>query len=268
MADRLTIGIVQVGRRGGSWRDSLNNVVSLLDSVRDLSDVDVLFFPENWLSRKPIFLEDYYYVGDVLSRYAPIVFVGLSYVRVEKGVLSLGIASVEGKHNIVCEKIFPSKAVGERGLIVSGRYHPPIEIDEFWRVGCVACVDVFYPETSRLLVVDGANIIYNPASIPLDRIDLWHSVLKTRASENIVYTIGVNGVGNVYPDGRLTPGRSIIISPGSKKGEIAGSSSTVYVTSLNRSEILEQRKRWAFYDDIVNKLSRFYRDLKEVLMSE
>ncbi len=268
MADGLTIGIVQVGRRGASWRDSLDIVFSLLDSVRDLSNVDVLFFPENWLSRKPIFLEDYYYVGDMLSRYAPIVFVGLSYVWVERDVLSLGIASVEGKHRVVCEKVFPSKTVGERDLIISGRYRPPIQIDEFWKVGCVACVDVFYPEISRLLVIDGANIIYNPASIPLDRIDLWHSVLKTRASENIVFTIGVNSVGNVYPDGRLTPGQSIIISPGSKNVEVTRSSSTVYITSLNRSEILEQRKRWAFYDDLVDKLSHIYKDLREALMNE
>ncbi|MCE4610127.1 MAG: carbon-nitrogen hydrolase family protein [Desulfurococcales archaeon] len=268
MANELTIGIVQVGRRDGSWRDSLGMVLSLLDSVRDLSGVDVLFFPENWLSRKPMFLEDYYYVGDILSRYAPIVFVGLSYVWVERKVLSLGIASLNGKQRVVCEKIFPSRAVGERDLIVSGKYHPPIQIDEFWKVGCVACVDIFYPETSRLLVVDGANIIYNPASIPLDRIDLWHSVLKTRASENIVYAIGVNGVGNVYPDGRLTPGQSIIISPGSKKVEVAGSSSTVYITSLDKSEILEQRRRWAFYDDLVNKLSHIYRDLRDTLINE
>ncbi|MCE4624444.1 MAG: carbon-nitrogen hydrolase family protein [Desulfurococcales archaeon] len=264
MEDTITIALVQT-RRGRSWGESLNLVLSFIE--RNTPHAEVLFINENWLSREPVNIEDYEYsVERLSSAFSGDIFAGINYVRDRDGVVrSVGLALVNGRIVRSCEKIFPSTAVGERGRVQGGRLLKPIS-SSGWRISCVACVDIFYPELSRIYALNGAELIFNPASIPSDRIDLWHAVLRTRASENTVYTVGVNSVGYVYPDGRLTLGGSVIYAPNAALVGQAGTREAIEEFTLHRQVIQRIRERWAFYSDLSGPIRRrIFKDIETLI---
>ncbi len=244
-------------RRGSTPRESLRLALKAVSRLEVQGGV--LFMNENWLSRHPITLEEYSGAAESIARKFPgPVFAGTNYVLDEEGVVrSVGLSVIDGKVRRVCEKLFPSRAVGEREAIAPGRLYGPVTV-EGWQVSCIACVDIFYPEIARAAALLGADIIYNPASIPSDRVELWHSVLLTRASENTVFTIGVNSVGYVYPDGRITLGGSIVEAPNGIEIARHTSREGGLEVLLYRQLIERIRERWAFYDDLRGVISGLY----------
>lgn len=215
----------------------------------------VLFLPENWISSGPVDLELYSeYVKRIGIAWGGPVFAGLAYVIENQNVKSIGLAWIEGRVVRVCEKIFPSKAVGERGKILPGRPIGPFNVKGL-NVSCIACVDIFYPEVARWHVQRGAQLLYNPASIPLDRVELWHSILSTRAAENTVYVLGVNNSGSMYPDGRVTGGGSGLYGPDGARVP-ARPFGQLLLVDLDPSKLEAIRDRWAFYEDLSSGRTR------------
>jgi predicted amidohydrolase len=263
---QLSLSIIQ-SRRTSSWRETLNNVFLILQRSREHIGT-VLFMNENWLSRTPIDITDYEYSVEKLGEeFGRPIFAGTNYIKEKKGAKSVGLFFDGGKIRRICEKVFPSKAVGERKHVNGGRILPPAEVSN-WKISCIACVDIFYPEISRIHTLLGAHILYNPASITSDRISLWHSVLLTRAAENTVFTVGVNSVGYVYPDGRVTLGRSAVFAPNGIEVGIADSREGVFTFTLDLEIIHRIRDRWAFYDDLKNILVKYaYKEVPSLIGS-
>jgi len=251
----LTITLAQLGYIGGS------NTSELARIIKRETLGDIVFLPENWLStaRKPIPIRDYESI--ILSLYDEIqipIFGGLNPVIDSDGLTrSIGLAVIDGIVYRVCEKIYPSKATSERSIVKSGKLIRPITIDE-WVIGCTACVDIFYPEISRILVVLRSNIIYNPSSITIDRLDMWHSTLRSRAVENIVYTVGVNSTGVVYPDGRITGGSSAVYTPYGRTRVILDMKPRVVTLKLEVEEIDLAISKWAFREDFEREYMKVY----------
>ncbi len=259
MQEDLIIGIIQARRTNDIYKN-IENVIRILDrSKRMLDQVDILFFSENWLSREPLEPNILFSAMERIGEYIPLFFAGANYVLEEDGIVSAGFLYNNGRIEKSCEKIFPSRAVGERGRLKRGKYYPPLEV-KGWKIGCIACVDIFYPEISRLHTWNGADVIYNPASIPADRTILWHSMLHARASENTVFSIGVNGTGFVYPDGRITLGESIVFASNGEELARHGRHEGIISTVLDRRVTESIRRRWAFFDDL-RMFSRIYSEL-------
>ncbi len=210
----------------------------------------ILALPENWITPSPVPLEVYSSALEAVGKaWRGPVLGGLSYVERGESVVSMGLAWVDGGIVEVCEKLFPSRAVGERGRISPGAPHAPLEVSGV-RIGCIACVDIFYPEVARRLTLQGAEILYNPAAIPVDRLDLWHSTLTARAAENTVFALGANSAGNTYPDSRLTGGGSIMVAPDGRRVP-ATLRGPLKVFRFDRERLEAARRRWAFYEDLV-----------------
>ncbi len=215
----------------------------------------ILFLPENWLSNDPLDPGSYEEAVERVGRaWRGPVFAGLAYVREHDAIRSVGLAWLDGRVERVCEKIFPSKAVGERGRLAPGRPLGPFNVGGL-RVSCIACVDIFYPEVARWHVARGAQLLYNPASIPFDRVLLWRSVLSTRAAENTVYVLGVNNSGSIYPDSRVTGGGSSLYAPDGSR-VIARLQGPLLVSLLDTAMIDRVRGRWAFYEDLASGRTR------------
>ncbi|MBN2853708.1 MAG: carbon-nitrogen hydrolase [Clostridia bacterium] len=66
----------------------------------------------------------------------------------------------------------------------------------FGKFGVIICYDVDFPETSRTLAMNGADIIFVPAAWATTHRHLWDVFLPSRALENTVYVAGVNLVGD------------------------------------------------------------------------
>lgn len=253
---KLLLAVIEASRTS-SPKKNKDRLLRLLGKHGRLLEDSIILLPENWYSREPVEEQEYMsLLDDLYASTGYTIFPGLSYVRVGGSVRSRGYAIIDGRIELVCEKTFPSKAVGEREHIKGGEVSRVLEVYDA-RVGCVACVDIFYPEITRKLVVKGANVIYNPAAIPADRLGLWWSVLRARAAENIVFALGVNSIGVVYPDGRITGGGSRVYSPGgiliTPRVEDG-----LLLYEIDLEEIKRVRARWAFREDLETRLSKHY----------
>lgn len=77
--------------------------------------------------------------------------------------------------------------------------------------GVIICFDLRFPEITRRLTLNGAQVLFCPAEFPAERIAVWATLLRARAIENQVFMVGCNRVGS---DGEnLFGGRSAIINP-------------------------------------------------------
>lgn len=74
------------------------------------------------------------------------------------------------------------------------------------RVGLAVCHDLVYPEVTRTLVLDGAELIFIPAMITDTGYEPWELYVKARALENRVPIVSPNAVRP-----RLYHGRSLIV---------------------------------------------------------
>ena len=76
-------------------------------------------------------------------------------------------------------------------------------------LGLQICYDMRFPEISRILTVNGANILVSPSAWVdgFMKQEHWEIMLKSRAIENGVYVIAPNQLGNIYC------GHSMVIEP-------------------------------------------------------
>jgi predicted amidohydrolase len=83
------------------------------------------------------------------------------------------------------------------------------------KIGVIICYDLRFPELSRRLALEGADVICVPAQWPKPRQEHWRTLLKARAIENQLYVVACNACGQI---GKLDFfGMSMIIDP---KGEV------------------------------------------------
>ena len=83
------------------------------------------------------------------------------------------------------------------------------------KIGVIICYDLRFPELSRRLAVEGAQVICVPAQWPRPRQEHWRALLLARAIENQLFVVACNACGMI---GKLDFfGMSMIIGP---KGEL------------------------------------------------
>ena len=81
------------------------------------------------------------------------------------------------------------------------------------QLGLAVCYDIRFPEMLRLLANQGAEIIAVPAAFTATTgAAHWHTLLKTRAVENLIYIAAAGQVGT-HNNLRKTYGHSMIIEP-------------------------------------------------------
>jgi predicted amidohydrolase len=116
--------------------------------------------------------------------------------------------------------ILPSDKPGGSGSYEKFYFSPGHEFPVFnlggARVGIQICYDRKFPEGSRLLALQGAEIIFMPICAATygesrERGSTWEIPLQARAYENGVFVVAVNRSGD--EQGRQHIGRSMIIDP-------------------------------------------------------
>ena len=258
MGWRLRIALVQVGRLGPRPARVLQGLASRA------GDADLYVMPENWVSREPVPLSAYEEaVEDAAEALGGDLLGGIQYVIDDDGRgRRVGLARIGGSTVRVCEKLHPSASVGERGFLAPGRTGSLRVVRVRGApVGCVACVDVFYPEVVRRLVVGGAEVVVNPASITSDRASMWRAIGLARAVENSVYAVMVNVTGTSYPDGRRTRGGSAAASPLGEYLVVLGPQEAVVPVDLDEDLIREVEGRRRFREDLMAAYSSLYAQL-------
>jgi predicted amidohydrolase len=63
------------------------------------------------------------------------------------------------------------------------------------RIGIMICYDAGFPEACRSLALGGAEVVFCPAAWRVEDTDMWDLNIAQRALENLLFTVGVNRVG-------------------------------------------------------------------------
>ncbi len=116
--------------------------------------------------------------------------------------------------------ILPSALAGGTGSYEKFYFSPGTAFPVFdlagVRIGIQICYDRKYPEGSRLLALQGAEMLFMPICAAtygetMLRGNTWELPLQARAYENGVFVVGVNRSGD--ENGRKHIGRSMIVDP-------------------------------------------------------
>ena len=250
--DGLRVTIAQT-RRFSNYNDG---IAWLKAQVRGLT-TDLIILPENWVGTRILSEKEFndYVKGlrEISNDINALIIGGAVYVSINGRNLSI-CPMVNGKGLInYSEKIYPSKATGERMGISGGDRLGIVRIND-WSIGCIICVDAMYPELTRLMAKYGVDIITNPSSISVDRVHLWRSLGLVRAFENSAYFASAMGTGYKYPDGRDVLGGSFIATP---NGEFVMTVNIgvegLFTATINHNEIEYARSRRGYVDDIRNE---------------
>lgn len=115
------------------------------------------------------------------------------------------------------------------------------------KIGVIICYDLRFPELSRRLALEGAQVICVPAQWPKPRQEHWRTLLRARAIENQLFVVSANASGLV---GKLDFfGMSMIINP---KGEVlaeAGEEERDLVAQLDYQDMTDWRTQIPCFND-------------------
>jgi omega-amidase len=64
------------------------------------------------------------------------------------------------------------------------------------RAGVIVCYDLRFPELTRVLAGAGSAVLFVPARWPSARDEAWRTLLRARAIENQIFTVGCNARGS------------------------------------------------------------------------
>jgi len=81
------------------------------------------------------------------------------------------------------------------------------------KLGLTICYDIRFPELYRQLLDADASLFSVPAAFTVLTGEAhWHTLLRSRAIENLAYVVAAGQYGD-HPDGRSTFGHSLIVDP-------------------------------------------------------
>lgn len=134
--------------------------------------------------------------------------------------------------------LYDSFGYRESDRLTGGAPEPVVVDVAGWRVGLMTCYDLRFPELSRLLVNDGAEVIVVPAAwLPGERkVEHWRTLLAARAIENTCFVVGA-----AQPEPRYC-GHSAVFGPmGELLADAGGGEATLEVT-LDRDDLRASRR--------------------------
>jgi deaminated glutathione amidase len=138
---------------------------------------------------------------------------------------------VVGRHR----KLFPFTPY-EQG-IEAGDEFLVFDVPDVGRFGVSICYDSWVPETSRMLVAMGAEVILHPSLTGTMDRDVELAIARSTAAINQCYFVDINGLGA----GGL--GRSIVVGPHGEIVHQAGDGEELITAELDLERVRRSRER-------------------------
>jgi predicted amidohydrolase len=141
----------------------------------------------------------------------------------------------------------------------------PVFATPHGKIGVSICYDCSFPESGRALKLKGAQIMAIPTNWPLGS-DTWQHTPPVRATENHLYVIASNRVGEER--GFVFAGHSQIVDyNGTKLAEAGETEETILLAEIDpptadRNRVIRQAGVWE-YDRIANRRPEIYGALTE-----
>ncbi|MDX1993833.1 MAG: carbon-nitrogen hydrolase family protein [bacterium] len=224
----VTIAVVQMKPRLGEAEENLVKMSEMISRIASQQKVDLIVFPELITSGNELGLR-----FTEMAQRVPGPTINLMAQRAnEFGIyIAFGMVTKEKVESVLYNSAI---LVGPEGDLVEA-YHKihlrgeermafregiklPVADTEIGSIGMMIGYDLAFPEVSRSMTLDGAEILLVMANWEASNIDEWKTYVRARAYENAVYVVGANRVGE---DVTLSfGGESMIVGP---RGQIYAS---------------------------------------------
>ncbi|MCP8315823.1 MAG: acyltransferase [archaeon] len=267
--NRLKLGFVQTNPVFGEKEKNVEEAINLSRRAGG----DLIVFPElfntgyAFISKK----EAYDLAEEIPNGYTTMMLI--EHSKESNKTIVAGLAERFG------DKVFNSSVIVSNGRFI-GVYRK-IHLfykEKFWfsigdtgfkvfdlgsfKIGGMICFDWFFPESARILALEGADVIAHPSNLVLP--GLCQKAMLTRSLENKVFIITANRIGTEVRDGERFhyTGRSQITSPSmkilasAKEDEITAKVVDVDISEARNKNITKfnhaiQDRRVEFYRKIV-----------------
>ena len=245
-------------------KSSINKQDNLIESLKYIKEAadrqaDYIFFPEFQMafSSNTQTLDELYKTAETLSdskfikrlcQYSKKYKIGIigtffekNPYKKDKRVFDTAFSTDKnGKIVSVYRKLHLYDAFGFKESLKFSRGDkiPKLITTPIGKMGLMICYDIRFPELSRILTVNGSDIIVIPSGWihGIMKEEHWITMLKARAMENGVYVIAPNQVGNIFC------GRSMIVDPLGSILTDLGDKIGVEFVGIQRERIDEVRK--------------------------
>ena len=117
------------------------------------------------------------------------------------------------------------------------------------KVGVQICYDIRFPEVSRRLALEGAELLIIPAAFPDPRSAHWNTLIQARAIENQLYVAATNRVGFGF-DKKSYFGHSQMVDPWGVVLIRPNSETRIITISGDTDMIQKVRKQVTCYQDM------------------
>jgi predicted amidohydrolase len=110
---------------------------------------------------------------------------------------------------------------------------------EFGKIGLLICYELRFPEISRQLALQRADVLFLPAawvSGPFKE-DHWETLIRARAIENTVFVCASDQTGNIYC------GRSMVVDPMGAVLASAGEEESLITADIDLSRVQRVRDK-------------------------
>jgi predicted amidohydrolase len=254
---RIRVSVVQLDIVLGRADVNRDRVVELVIEVaRRGSKVVVL--PELWLtgyaSNIDSLAEDVFkgvtvaILSKIAKDYGIYIFGSIPEKNSGKIYNSIPLITPRGVAGVY-RKIHLFKLMNEHKIFSPGDKVVVLET-EFGRIGFAICYDIRFPEMIRSMVFNGIKILIIPAEWPCQRIDVWRTLIRSRAIENQIYVLASNRVGE--DTNNKYCGNSAIIDPyGDYVVEAGRKEEAILTTDIDLDLVEEARETIPILKDYI-----------------
>ena len=148
--------------------------------------------------------------------------------------------STAGKVSSVYRKLHLYNALGfkESAKLVPGKRIAKPARTNAGSIGMLICYDLRFPELSRILTVNGADMLVAPSAWVAGEMkeDHWKTMIKARAIENGSYVVAPDQLGNIYC------GKSMAVDPFGVVLVDMDQREGVEVVDIDKTRLLKVRK--------------------------
>jgi len=197
-----------------SFNDNFKKIEDKCKKLQD-ENVDILCLPEKWSQTdvKPEYINDDHpflnKISNLAKKYK--IYIILGALSEKENESSFVTSYFFGKHGELLGKQRKIHLYSFESKYYARGSEFKIFDTEFGKIAITICFDLnAFPEVARALALKGVDLIFNPVMVFESGIENWHIYLKSRALENRLPLVGVNGVGK-SPMGTNLTGESLII---------------------------------------------------------
>ena len=114
-------------------------------------------------------------------------------------------------------------------------------------IGMTTCYDLRFPELYRDIAEAGATVVFVPSAWPYPRVEHWQVLPRSRAIENQVFVVTVNGAGS-FDDATLL-GRSTVFDPWGTPLASTGDEPDLVVADVDTDQVTQVREEFPAWHD-------------------